>query len=40
MLDQNKVNSLAGLVRRGKITLDQIKDEEYREAVRLILEGV
>lgn len=32
-MDVKKVEMLAGLVKRGKITLEQIKDEEYRAAV-------
>lgn len=33
MIDTNKVAALVGLVQRGKITIEQIKDADYRAAV-------
>lgn len=39
MIDKEKVAALVGLVQRGKITLEQIKDEEYRAAVAAALEA-
>ena len=38
MMDEAKVKALAGLIERGKITLQQIKDEAYRLAVATVLE--
>lgn len=33
MIDQNKVDILLGLVQRGRIDPESIKDPEYKEAV-------
>lgn len=33
MLDERKIEMLVGLVQRGKIKIDDIKDENYRKAV-------
>lgn len=37
MIDPAKVAILVGLVQRGKIVLEQIKDEAYRAAVQQAL---
>jgi hypothetical protein len=33
MIEQSKVDILVGLINRGRITLEDIKDLEYRAAV-------
>ena len=33
MIDNAIVQTLVGLIQRGRITLEQIKNEEYRAAV-------
>lgn len=37
VLSQIKINALIMLVRSGKITVDDIKDEDYKEAVKTAL---
>lgn len=39
MIDQSKVDILVGLVKRGRIALDDIKDLEYKAAVQAVLEA-
>ncbi len=38
MIDQAKVDILVGLVQRGRIVIEAIKDPEYRAAVEAALE--
>lgn len=38
MTDEEMISVLIGLIQRGKITLEQIKDEAYRAAVAAALE--
>lgn len=37
VVSQIKVNALVMLVKSGKITVDDIKDEDYKEAVKTAL---
>lgn len=39
MIDQSKLAILLGLVRRGRITPESIKDPDYKAAVLAALEG-
>lgn len=39
MIDQSKVNILLGLVQRGRIAPEDIKDPEYKAAVLTALKG-
>lgn len=34
ILSENKVKQLIGLIERGKITIESIKDADYRNAVK------
>lgn len=38
-MNERIINALVGLIKRGKITIDDIKDEQYREKVKSKLEG-
>ena len=33
VLSQIKINALSSLIKSGKITIDSIKDEDYKKAV-------
>lgn len=40
MLSQIKINQLIGLVQRNKITIESIKDADYRDAVQKQIEDI
>lgn len=39
ILNENKIKQLIGLVERGKITVESIKDIDYRKAVQARIGG-